>query len=132
MSTLLTVLHILVAFLLIGVVLIQEPKSVGGGLFSGTGQSLLGTSGKNFWTRFTTGLAVVFFVLCLGLAALPRNHMSDSSIAEEIQQKQAAAAAQAAAKPAPANPAAASAVKGSAPAPAAAPVKAAPAPASKK
>ena len=40
MSTLLTVLQVLVALLLICVVLIQEPKSTGGGLFSGTGQSL--------------------------------------------------------------------------------------------
>jgi hypothetical protein len=46
MLTFFTVLLVLVALLLICVILIQEPKSTGGGLFSGTGQSLLGTSGR--------------------------------------------------------------------------------------
>jgi protein translocase SecG subunit len=70
MATLLTVLQVVVALLLISVVLIQEPKSTGGGLFSGTGQSLLGTSGKTFWTKFTTSLAVVFFALVPGFGGV--------------------------------------------------------------
>ena len=92
MLTFLTVLQAIVALLLICVVLIQEPKSTGGGLFSGTGQSLLGTSGKTFWTKFTTTLAVVFFALCLGLAALPKYRQPGSSLADEIQRKQQEAA----------------------------------------
>ena len=64
MITLVTILFALTALLLIGVILIQQPKT-SGGLFAGTGQSLLGTSGKTFWTKFTTILAAVFMGLCL-------------------------------------------------------------------
>ena len=102
MITALTVLQILVAVILIGVVLIQEPKSTGGGLFSGTSQSLLGTSGKNFWTKFTTTLAAVFFLLCLGLATIPRRQGTGSSVADEIQHQQESAARAAAQAQAPA------------------------------
>jgi preprotein translocase subunit SecG len=103
MLTFFTVLLVLVALLLICVILIQEPKSTGGGLFSGTGQSLLGTSGKTFWTKFTTVLAFVFFILCLGLAALP-GRRSGSSLADDIQKDQQRAAEAAAAAVTQADP----------------------------
>jgi protein translocase SecG subunit len=99
MSILISALFILTALLLIGTVLIQQPKTAGG-LFSGTGQSLLGTSGKTFWTKFTTVLAVVFMALCLLQAALPRFQQSSSSVADTIEkQQQAASQAQPAAAP---------------------------------
>lgn len=98
MYTFILVLFVLTAFLLIGVVLIQQPKSSGGGLFAGTGQSLLGTSGKTFWTKFTTILASLFMLLCLGLTALPHLQGPSSSVADSIV-KQEKAAAQAAALP---------------------------------
>jgi preprotein translocase subunit SecG len=94
MSTFITILFALTALLLIGVVLIQQPKTAGG-LFSGTGQSLLGTSGKTFWTKFTTILAAVFMGLCLLMSVFPRGEQSQSSVADMIEkQQQAAAAAQ--------------------------------------
>ncbi len=105
MSAFITGLFILTAILLIGVVLIQQPKTAGG-LFSGTGQSLLGTSGKTFWTKITGVLAAVFMILCLLLAALPRFKQTSSSVADSIEkQQQAATQAQAQAQPAAAAPA---------------------------
>ncbi len=89
MSVLITILFIFTAFLLIGVVLIQQPKT-SGGLFSGTGQSLLGTSGKTFWTKFTTVLAVVFMVLCL-LMGVIHKYEKPGSIADIIEKQQQAA-----------------------------------------
>jgi len=95
MHTFIMILFVFTAFLLIGVILIQQPKSAGGGLFAGTGQSLLGTSGKTFWTKFTTILAALFMLLCLGLSILPRFQGETSSVADSIvQQQQAAQAAQ--------------------------------------
>ena len=88
MSLLLTILFVLTAFLLIGVILIQQPKTTGG-LFAGTGQSLLGTSGKSFWTKFTTIVAGVFMLLCLLLAVLPRTLGPGSSVTDIIQKQQA-------------------------------------------
>ena len=88
MYTLVMTLFVFTALLLIAVILIQQPKSAGGGLFSGTGQSLLGTSGKTFWTKFTTILAALFMVLCLGLSVLPKLEGPSSSVADTITQQQ--------------------------------------------
>jgi preprotein translocase subunit SecG len=104
MQTFITVLFVFTALLLIAVILIQQPKSSGGGLFSGTGQSLLGTSGKTFWTKFTTILAVIFMGFCLILTALPRYQNQGSSVAESIEKQQQAAPAQPAAAPVSSSP----------------------------
>ncbi|HVM32527.1 MAG TPA: preprotein translocase subunit SecG [bacterium] len=101
MYTLFMILFVLTALLLIGVVLIQQPKSAGGGLFAGTGQSLLGTSGKTFWTKFTTILAALFMLLCLGLSVWPRLQGPSSSVADSIEKQQQAAQAAAGQAPAP-------------------------------
>lgn len=96
MSTIVTILFALNALLLIGVILIQQPKTAGG-LFSGTGQSLLGTSGKTFWTKFTTILAGTFMILCLLLSIMHRFEKGPSSVTDIIdKQQQQAAPAQAA------------------------------------
>jgi preprotein translocase subunit SecG len=111
MSFFITLLFVLTALFLVGVVLIQQPKT-SGGLFSGTGQSLLGTSGKSFWTKFTTILAGFFMALCLLMANLPRFQQPKSSVTDiiEKQQQQAAPIGASAVQPAPnskvpANPA---------------------------
>ncbi len=91
MSFFVTLLFVLTALFLIGVVLIQQPKTAGG-LFSGTGQSLLGTSGKSFWTKFTTILAGFFMALCLLMAALPRFQQPTSSVTDIIEKQQQQAA----------------------------------------
>jgi preprotein translocase subunit SecG len=102
MSILVTTLFVITALLLIAIVLIQQPKTAGG-LFAGTGQSLLGTSGKTFWTKATTIVAAVFMALCLLMAALPKFRDTGSPVAEMIekQQQQAAQPAAAAASAAP-------------------------------
>ena len=93
MTLIVTILFVLTAFLLIGVILIQQPKTAGG-LFSGTGQSLLGTSGKSFWTKFTTILAGIFIVLCLLMSLVNRYQQSPSSVTDLLDKQQAAPPAQ--------------------------------------
>lgn len=90
MQVVLTILYVLTALLLIGVVLIQQPKS-STGLFSGAGQSLLGTGSKTFMTKFTTGLAAVFMLLCIALAILPQTGGSTSKVADLLNEQQKAA-----------------------------------------
>ena len=102
MSVLISILFIFTALLLIGVVLIQQPKT-SGGLFSGTGQSLLGTSGKTFWTKFTTILAAVFMVLCL-LMGVINKYSKPGSIADVIEKQQQAAQQPTVVVPAVASP----------------------------
>jgi len=108
MSIVLTGLFIFSALLLIAVVLVQQPKT-SGGLFAGTGQSLLGTSGKTFWTKATIGLAAFFMLLCIVLSILPR-YEKPTSVTDIIDQQQKAAqvptmVAPAVASPVSANPA---------------------------
>jgi protein translocase SecG subunit len=101
MQFVLSLLFILTSLLLIGVILIQQPKT-STGLFSGTGQSLLGTSGKTFWTKFTVVLAVVFMAICLLFSTLSRK-ATKNSVADTIE-KQQQQQAQALQQQAPAQP----------------------------
>jgi protein translocase SecG subunit len=105
MSLVFTILFIIVAFVLIATILVQQPKT-SGGLFAGTGQSLLGTSGKTFWTKTTIGMAAVFMILCIILAILPR-YEQPASVADIIaKQQQQAAQAPVSTAPSSANPSA--------------------------
>jgi preprotein translocase subunit SecG len=121
MHAILVTLYALVAVLLIAVVLIQQPKNAAG-LFSGAGQSLLGTGGKTFMTKFTTALATLFMLLCIALAVLPRTQGTRSGVANVIQEQQKAAeeaaaqAAQAAVTGAPAASGSTGGVTGAVPA----------------
>jgi preprotein translocase subunit SecG len=69
-SLLLTV-HIIVALVIIGLVLMQHGKGadMGAAFGSGASGSLFGSSGSaNFLSRLTGGLAAVFFITSLSLA----------------------------------------------------------------
>lgn len=71
LQIILTVIHIVVCFMLVGVVLIQQGKGGGmAGAFGGGGaaNTVFGAAGTgNLLTRITTGLGVAFFVLSLVL-----------------------------------------------------------------
>ncbi len=69
MATTLAVLHIIVCVFLILLIMIQDPKGGGSGLFSGGGSnSILGSSGgADFLTKATRYMAVAFGVLCIAL-----------------------------------------------------------------
>ena len=67
------VLHVLIAFAIIGLVLLQHGKGadMGSGFGSGSSGSLFGATGSaNFLSRTTAALATVFFFTSLGLAYL--------------------------------------------------------------
>ncbi len=81
MLTLLTVLHVLGAFLLILVILLQSGKgaAMGSGLGAGSSQTMFGSSGAgNFLTKLTTGVAILFMVTSLALATLSTKRDSKS------------------------------------------------------
>ncbi|MGH8746786.1 MAG: preprotein translocase subunit SecG [Burkholderiales bacterium] len=65
------VLHILIAFGIVGLVLLQHGKGadMGSGFGGGSSASLFGATGSaNFLSRLTAGLATVFFLSSLGLS----------------------------------------------------------------
>src|SRR5438128_11761185 len=71
LTTVLIVLHILVALAIIGLVLLQHGKGadMGSGFGGGASGSLFGATGAaNFLSRMTAVLAAIFFVLSLALA----------------------------------------------------------------
>jgi len=71
LTTVLIVLHVLVALAIIGLVLLQHGKGadMGSGFGGGASGSLFGATGSaNFLSRTTAVLAAVFFVLSLALA----------------------------------------------------------------
>ena len=72
MTTVLLLLHMLIAAALVGVVLLQ--RSEGGGLGIGGGGSsfMTGRGTANLLTRATAGLAAAFFMTSIGLTLLAR------------------------------------------------------------
>jgi len=72
MSTLLLLVHLIIAVALVFVVLMQ--RSEGGGLGIGGGGSsfMTGRGTANFLTRATAALAAAFFVTSIGLTLLAR------------------------------------------------------------
>jgi len=72
MYTFLIIFHVIAAFVLIGVILLQAGR--GGGLADSLGgsqlQSMFGTKSATVLTRLTTVCAIVFLFTCLSLAIL--------------------------------------------------------------
>lgn len=70
MMTIIIAIHVVICFVLIGLVLIQRGR--GSGLvesFQGV-ESMFGTKTNTFLTRTTTILSILFFITCLSLAVL--------------------------------------------------------------
>ena len=70
MSVLLIALHVIACFGLIVIVLLQQGKGANmGAAFGGSSQTLFGSSGASpFFSRLTTGVAIVFMITSLALA----------------------------------------------------------------
>ncbi|MBI3795273.1 MAG: preprotein translocase subunit SecG [Nitrospinae bacterium] len=90
-SGLVTTLHVIVAFVMIIVVLLQSGKGAGlGSGFGGSSQTVFGSRGPaSFLSKFTTASAVIFMITSLMLSVISTK-VGKSSIADEIQSKQKA------------------------------------------
>ena len=86
METLLLVIHIILAILLIGSVLLQ--KSDGGALgIGGNSDNLMSSrSAGNFLTKFTTVLAFLFIITSISLTLINKKDNSQKSIIDKIEQ----------------------------------------------
>lgn len=77
METIVTVVHFVVALLMIGLILIQQGKgaSMGASFGGGGSNTVFGSSGgATFFGKVTALLAVIFFVSSLGLTLIARNN----------------------------------------------------------
>ena len=71
LSIILLVFFVLVAFLLVGIVLIQDEQGDGlAGMFGGGSTSTFGSRSGNVLTKTTTVLGALFIITALGLAVL--------------------------------------------------------------
>lgn len=98
MSSIILSIHVIIAVVLIGLILVQHGKGADAGAAFGSGASstVFGSQGSaSFLTRLTAGLATAFFLTSLALAYATKTNTSgreDVDIpvaAEEIMEKQA-------------------------------------------
>lgn len=76
MYQLLLVIHVLIAVMIIGLVLIQHGKGadIGAAFGSGASNTVFGSQGTGgFLFKFTGGLAIAFFITSLSLSAMVAN-----------------------------------------------------------
>ncbi len=76
MQTLIVVIHVIVAIVIVGLVLLQQGKGADAGASFGAGasQTVFGASGSgNFLVKATTIAATIFFITSLSLAIFARN-----------------------------------------------------------
>ncbi|MFA4944278.1 MAG: preprotein translocase subunit SecG [Lentisphaeria bacterium] len=88
LSNLLTVIVVITAFLLIGIVLIQPSKSGGGlgAMSGGATESVLGAAAGTVLTRATVILAAIFMGLTLILVVINAHRRGGSgSVVEELK-----------------------------------------------
>lgn len=120
------VLHVLIALVIIGLVLLQHGKGadMGSGFGGGASGSLFGATGSaNFLSRATAVLATLFFLTSLGLAYLATSKPRTSGgVLDAVKVQQSTPAQEKAADKPPAET-----PKGAAPATPAAPAEAPPA-----
>ena len=97
MTTLLIIIHILVALFLIGIVLLQHGKGADvGATFGGSSQSLFGTEGPvPLLNKITTLAAIVFMGTSISLAYISANK-STGTVMSDLPAQQATAPAPAA------------------------------------
>ena len=97
MTTLLIIIHVLVALFLIGIVLLQHGKGADvGATFGGSSQSLFGTEGPvPMLNKITTIAAIVFMGTSISLAYISANR-STGSVMSDLSVPQATVPAPAA------------------------------------
>jgi len=85
MENIITVVHVLAAAALIGLILIQHGKGadMGAAFGSGASGSLFGVSGSsNFLSRATSMTVIVFFATSLALAYIASNRAGSGSVVQ--------------------------------------------------
>ena len=99
MDTLLTIVHVVVCFFLVGIVLLQHGKGADiGATFGGSSQSLFGSEGPlPLLNKITTAVAVIFMLTSVTLAYLS-SQSSTSSVMTGVTVEQPVQTAQPLAK----------------------------------
>ena len=92
MTLAVAIVHIIVCILLILIVLLQTGKGadIGAAFGGGSSQTLFGSAGPaGFFTKITTGVAIIFMVTSIGLAYMYSHRTGVSSVRENKPVKSA-------------------------------------------
>lgn len=95
MTTFITVLHVMVCLILIVVVLLQRGKGaeIGAVFGGGASSTVFGSRGAgNFFTRLTTGAAIVFMLTSLTLSYMATTSSTDTLFPDGVPLEDAPAA----------------------------------------
>jgi len=89
MITIITVVHVIVCLILIGVVLLQSGKGAEmGAAFGGSSQTIFGSRGSaTFLSKLTVGAAILFMVTSLSLSILSRSRSVVSTVIDQTQEE---------------------------------------------
>jgi len=94
MESILLVVHVLIALLIVGLIMLQQGKGaeMGASFGSGSSQTVFGASGSgNFFSRMTGILVAVFFASSMTLAIMAKNKVDigepDIPVAETVKEQ---------------------------------------------
>nr|CRH05051.1 preprotein translocase membrane subunit [Candidatus Magnetococcus massalia] len=92
MTLIITVLHVMAALALIGVVLLQRGSGNDmGAAFGGSSQSVFGArGGGSFMGKLTAGVATIFMLTSLTLSIFTTQQSASVSVMDEVKQEQQA------------------------------------------
>ena len=93
MYVLLVILHVIVSFIMVGVILLQAGKGAEiGASFGGSSQTVFGSRGPGtFLSKLTVSAAVIFMLTSLSLSVLSKGRFLSTSVLD-LKKKEAPAA----------------------------------------
>lgn len=106
LQQLVLVIHLILAFLIIGLVLLQHGKGADAGAAFGSGSSgtVFGSAGSaTFLTKFTTLIAALFAVTSISLTLLANKGIKSQSLTDKLMQQESVEQTPAAATELPAE-----------------------------
>lgn len=88
MENIILTIHIILAILLIGSVLMQKSEGGALGIGSGSDSLMSSRSAGNFLTKFTSIVALLFVITSISLTAIHREDSKSNSVIDKIEKKE--------------------------------------------
>ncbi len=87
MEKIILTIHIVLAVLLIGSVLLQKSEGGALGIGSGSDSLMSSRSAGDFLSKFTTVIAILFIVTSISLTAMSKKNINKGSVLDKIEKK---------------------------------------------
>ena len=87
MEKIILTVHIILAVLLIGSVLLQKSEGGALGIGSGSDSLMSSRSAGDFLSKFTTVIAILFIVTSISLTAMSKKNINKGSVLDKIEKK---------------------------------------------